>query len=177
MYFNNFPSRGFDGSLIDGAKRHAVTFHMEWSARDEWNAWLSTNGVFVTEAPASLYAKGDMEKGSWTDWNMRAWLMWWHVPVASVGGTDYTSLRAAIDAAHGVPIELLAPNVADFTDERVSLAKNEGFAVFEDAEHVLGYDPGVPPAPWKLAVSHQTRDGAAVLVYKAVGPAMLILVR
>ena len=178
VYFNNFPSRGFDESLIDGAKSRAVTFHMEWSAKDEWNAWMETNGAFMVAAPETLYSKGELEHGtSWSDWRPRANLTWWHVPIASVGGTDYTSLRAAIDAAGGAPITLLAPCVADFTDERVSLAKDESFAVFDDAEHVLGYDPGVPPAPWKLAVSHQTRDGAAVLVYKAVGPAMLILVR
>lgn len=179
VYFNNFPSRGFDSSLIDGAKRHAVTFHMEWSAKDEWDAWMSTNEQFTVQAPESAYATGDMEPGanSWTDWKTRAWLMWWHVPLASVGGTDYTSLRAAIDAADGAAITLLAPSVADFTDERVSLAKDEGFAVFDDAEHVLGYDPGVPPAPWKLSVSHQTLNGVAVVVYKAAGPAMLILIK
>ena len=46
IYFNNFPSRGFDSSVFDGGKRHAVTFHMEWSARDEWNAWMSTNEIW-----------------------------------------------------------------------------------------------------------------------------------
>lgn len=178
VYFNNFPSRGFDSSLIDGGKRHAVTFHMEWSARDEWNAWMSTNTVFVTDPPASPYAKGDLEKGSWTDWNMRVWLMWWHVPVASVGGTDYTSLRAAMAAAADSPITLLAPSVADFTDERVSLDKNESLVVVDDGEHVLGYLPGVPDVPgWELVRSCQTWDGTAVIVYKAVGPGTLILVK
>ena len=178
IYFNSFPSRGFDGSLIDGGKRHAVTFHMEWSARDEWNAWMSTNGVFVTEPPASPYAKGDLEKGSWTDWNNRVWLMWWHVPLATVGGTDYTSLRAAIDAAHGAAIELLAPSVADFTDERVSLAKNESFAVVDDPECVLGYEPGIPDSEgWKLAVSRRTVSGVPVVEYKAVGPVLILLVK
>ena len=179
VYFNNFPSRGFDGSLIDGAKSHAVTFHMEWSAKDDWNDWMETNGVFMVEAPETPYSKGELEHGtSWSDWRPRAYLMWWHTPIASVGGTDYTSLRAAIDAADGAPITLLAPSVADFTDERVSLAKNEGFAVIDDAEHVLGYDPGVPDAPgWKLAVSRQTRGETPVVVYKAVGPAMLIMMK
>lgn len=178
VFFNNFPARGFDSSLIDGGKRHAVTFHMEWSARDEWNAWMSTNGVFVTESPASPYAKGDLEKGSWTDWNNRVWLMWWHVPLASVGGTDYTSLRAAIDAAHGAAIELLAPSVADFTDERVSLAKNESFAVVDDPEFVLGYEPGIPDSKgWKLAVSRRTVSGVQVVEYKAVGPVLILLVK
>lgn len=178
VYFNNFPSRGFSSSLIDGGKRHAVTFHMEWSARDEWNAWMSTNTVFVTDPPASPYAKGDLEKGSWTDWNMRVWLMWWHVPVASVGGTDYTSLRAAMAAAADSPITLLAPSVADFTDERVSLDKNESLVVVDDGEHVLGYLPGVPDVPgWELVRSCQTWDGTAVIVYKAVGPGTLILVK
>ena len=178
IYFNNFPSRGFDSSVFDGGKRHAVTFHMEWSARDEWNAWMSTNTVFVTDPPASTYAKGDLEKGSWTDWNMRVWLMWWHVPVASVGGTDYTSLRTAMAAADGAAIELLAPSVADFTDERVSLDRNEALVVVDDEDRVLGYEPGFPDSPgWKLAVSRQTRDGTPVVVYKAVGPAMVILLK
>ena len=35
---------------------------------------------------------------------------------------------------------------------------------------------GVPDAPgWKLAVSRQTRGETPVVVYKAVGPAMVIL--
>lgn len=29
IYFANFPARGFDASVIDGCKNHAVTFHME----------------------------------------------------------------------------------------------------------------------------------------------------
>ena len=176
IYFNNFPSRGFDSSVFDGGKRHAVTLHMEWSAKDDWDAWMSTNTVFVTDPPASPYAKGDLEKGSWTDWSMRVWLMWWHPPIASVGGTEYTSLRAAMAAAAGAAIELLAPCVADFTDERVSLDKNEALVVVNDDGHVLGYEPGVPDAPgWKLAVSRQTRGETPVVVYKAVGPAMVIL--
>jgi hypothetical protein len=118
-----------------------------------------------------------MEHGtSWTDWRPRVYLMWWHAPIASVGGTEYTSLRAAMAAAAGAAIELLAPCVADFTDERVSLDKNEALVVVNDDGHVLGYEPGVPDAPgWKLAVSRQTRGETPVIVYKAVGPAMLIL--
>lgn len=47
-----------------------------------------------------------------------------------------------------------------------------------DDGHVLGYEPGVPDAPgWKLAVSRQTRGETPVVVYKAVGPAMLILLK
>ena len=42
----------------------------------------------------------------------------------------------------------------------------------------LGYEPGVPDAPgWKLAVSRQTRGETPVVVYKAVGPAMVILLK
>lgn len=179
VYFNNFPSRGFDESMIDGCKNHAVTFHMEWAARDEWNAWMSTNAPFMVAPPETLYSKGEIEHGtSWTDWRPRVYLMWWHAPIASVGGTDYTSLRAAMAAADGVAIELLAPSVADFTDERVLLDKNESFVVVDDEDHVLGYEPGVPDAPgWKLATSRQTRDGTPVVVYKAVGPAMIILLK
>ena len=179
VYFNNFPSRGFDESLIDGAKNHAVTFHMEWSAKDEWNAWMETNGVFMVAAPETPYSKGELEHGtSWSDWRPRAYLMWWHTPIASVGGTDYTSLRAAMAAAADSPITLLAPSVADFTDERVSLEKNEALVVVNDDGHVLGYEPGVPDAPgWKLAVSRQTRGETPVVVYKAVGPAMLIMMK
>lgn len=178
IYFANFPARGFSSEAFDGGKRHAVTLHMEWSAKDDWDAWMSTNTVFVTDPPASTYAKGDLEKGSWTDWNMRVWLMWWHTPIASVGGTDYTSLRAAMAAAAGAAIELLAPCVADFTDERVALEKNEALVVVNDDGHVLGYEPGVPDAPgWKLAVSRQTRGETPVVVYKAVGPAMVILLK
>lgn len=177
VYFNNFPFRGFDESVIDGCKSHAVTFHMEWAARDEWNAWMSTNTAFMAAAPETLYSKGEMEHGtSWTDWRPRVYLMWWHAPIASVGGTEYTSLRAAMAAASGAAIELLAPCVADFTDERVALEKNEALVVVNDDGHVLGYEPGVPDAPgWKLAVSRQTRGETPVVVYKAVGPAMLIL--
>lgn len=177
VYFNNFPFRGFDESVIDGCKSHAVTFHMEWAARDEWNAWMSTNTAFMAAAPETLYSKGEMEHGtSWTDWRPRVYLMWWHAPIASVGGTEYTSLRAAMAAAADSPITLLAPCVADFTDERVSLEKNEALVVVNDDGHVLGYEPGVPDAPgWKLAVSRQTRGETPVVVYKAVGPAMLIL--
>lgn len=177
VYFNNFPFRGFDESVIDGCKSHAVTFHMEWAARDEWNAWMSTNTAFMAAAPETLYSKGEMEHGtSWTDWRPRVYLMWWHTPIASVGGTEYTSLRAAMAAASGAAIELLAPCVADFTDERVALEKNEALVVVNDDGHVLGYEPGVPDAPgWKLAVSRQTRGETPVVVYKAVGPAMLIL--
>jgi hypothetical protein len=179
VFFNNFPSRGFDESLIDGAKNRAVTFHMEWSAKDEWNAWMETNGVFMIAAPETPYSKGELEHGtSWSDWRPRANLMWWHVPIASVGGTDYTSLRAAIDAADGAAITLLAPSVADFTDERVSLDKNEALVIVDAEDRVLGYEPGIPNAPgWKLAVSRQTRDGTPVIVYKAAGPATLILMK
>lgn len=179
VYFNNFPFRGFDESVIDGCKSHAVTFHMEWAARDEWNAWMSTNTAFMAAAPETLYSKGEMEHGtSWTDWRPRVYLMWWHAPIASVGGTEYTSLRAAMAAASGAAIELLAPCVADFTDERVSLDKNEALVVVNDDGHVLGYEPGVPDAPgWKLAVSRQTRGETPVVVYKAVGPAMVILIK
>ena len=179
VYFNNFPSRGFDESVIDGCKNHAVTFHMEWAARDEWNAWMSTNAPFMVAEPETLYSKGEIEHGtSWSDWRPRAYLMWWHPPIASVGGTDYTSLRAAMAAATGAAIELLAPNAADFTDERVLLEKNEALVVVNDDEHVLGYEPGIPDAPgWKLAVSRQTRDGTPVIVYKAVGPARILLLK
>lgn len=179
VYFNNFPFRGFDESVIDGCKSHAVTFHMEWAARDEWNAWMSTNTAFMAAAPETLYSKGEMEHGtSWTDWRPRVYLMWWHTPIASVGGTEYTSLRAAMAAASGAAIELLAPCVADFTDERVALEKNEALVVVNDDGHVLGYEPGVPDAPgWKLAVSRQTRGETPVVVYKAVGPAMVILIK
>ena len=179
IYFNNFPARGFDSSVFDGGKRHAVTLHMEWAARDEWNDWLSTNGVFMASAPETAYSKGEMEKGtSWTDWRTRQYLMWWHPPIASFGGTDYTSLRAAMAAAAGAAIELLAPSVADFTDERVSLDKNEALVVVDAEDRVLGYEPGVPDAPgWKLSVSRQTRGGTDVIVYKAVGPATVILMK
>ena len=179
VYFNNFPSRGFHSEAFDGCKSRAITLHMEWAARDEWNAWMSTNTAFMAAAPETLYSKGEMEHGtSWTDWRPRVYLMWWHPPIASVGGTDYTSLRAAMAAAHGSAIELLAPNVADFTDERVVLEKNEALVVVNDDGHVLGYEPGVPDAPgWKLAVSRQTRGETPVVVYKAVGPAMLILLK
>lgn len=178
IYFANFPARGFSSSAFDGSKRHAVTLHMEWAARDEWNAWMSTNEAFVVSAPETPYSKGDMEKGAWTDWSMREYLMWWHPPVASFGGTDYTSLRAAMAAAAGAAIELLAPSVADFTDERVSLEKNEELVVVDDEDHVLGYEPDVPDAPgWKLAVSRQTWDGTPVVVYKAVGPGLVIVLK
>jgi hypothetical protein len=93
-------------------------------------------------------------------------------------GTDYTSLRAAMAAAAGAAIELLAPSVADFTDERVSLDKNEALVIVDAEDRVLGYEPGIPDAPgWKLAVSRQTRDGTPVIVYKAAGPATLILMK
>ncbi len=83
-----------------------------------------------------------------------------------------------MEAAGGSPITLLAPSVADFTEERVSLTKNESFAIVDDAEHTLGYLPGVPDSPgWKLAQSRQTRDGIAVIVYKAVGPGTILLVK
>ena len=50
--------------------------------------------------------------------------------------------------------------------------------VVNDDGHVLGYEPGVPDAPgWKLAVSRQTRGETPVIVYKAVGPAMVILLK
>ena len=178
IYFANFPARGFSSEAFDGGKRHAVTLHMEWAARDEWNAWMSTNEAFVVSAPETPYSKGDMEKGAWTDWSMREHLMWWHPPIASVGGTDYTSLRAAMAAAAGAAIELLAPNVADFTDERVLLEKNEALVVVDDEDHILGYEPGVPDATgWELAVSRQTRNGTPVIIYKAVGPATVLLLK
>ena len=177
VYFANFPARGFDASMIDGCKRHAVTFHMEWAARDEWNAWMSTNAAFMVAQPETTYSKGEIEHGtSWSDWRPRVYLMWWHAPIASVGGTDYTSLRTAMAAADGAAIELLAPCVADFTDERVSLARNEELVVLDDEDHVLGYEPGVPDSPgWKLATSRQIRGETPVVVYKAIGPGTLIL--
>ena len=56
------------------------------------------------------------------------------------------------------------------------LDKNKALVVVNDDGHVLGYEPGVPDAPgWKLAVSRQTRGETPVVVYKAVGPAMVIL--
>lgn len=140
---------------------------------------MSTNTAFMVAEPETLYSKGEIEHGtSWSDWRPRVYLMWWHPPIVSVGGTDYTSLRTAMAAADGAAIELLAPSVADFTDERVSLGRDEELVVVDDEDRVLGYEPGVPDGPgWKLVVSNQTRDGTPVVVYKAVGPGTVILVK
>lgn len=69
-------------------------------------------------------------------------------------------------------------NVALDRQQRVLLDKNKALVVVNDDGHVLGYEPGVPDAPgWKLAVSRQTRGETPVVVYKAVGPAMVILLK
>ena len=90
--------------------------------------------------------------------------------------------HSGVDRPVGLPQRRLEHrpqrNVAHDRQQRVLLDKNKALVVVNDDGHVLGYEPGVPDAPgWKLAVSRQTRNGTPVIIYKAVGPAMVILLK
>ena len=164
----NFGSYG----MIAG--KSPITHHFQYDDRTEWEAFeadISNKTNMDIVFPASMF-----ETGTW-GWNGNHTVMWWRTPVAEFDGVTYKKLADAIAAAGRSPIALLPPNVAEYTDERVALGTDEGFVVLDDG-NVLGYEPEVVAGEgWKLSVSHQTLDGVAVVVYKAAGPATLILVK
>ena len=164
----NFGSYG----MIAG--KSPITHHFQYDDRTEWEAFeadISNKTNMDIVFPASMF-----ETGTW-GWNGNHTVMWWRTPVAEFDGVTYKKLADAIAAAGRSPIALLPPNVAAYTDERVALGTDEVFVVLDNGNE-LGYEPEVVAGEgWKLSISHQTLDGVAVVVYKAAGPATLILVK
>ncbi len=164
----NFGSYG----MIAG--KSPITHHFQYDDKTEWEAFeadISNKTNMDIVFPATTFATG-----TW-GWNGNHVVMWWRTPVAEFGGVTYKKLAEAIAVAGRSPISLLPPNVAEYTDERVTLGTDEGFVVLDDG-NVLGYEPEVTAGEgWKLSVSHQTLNGVPVVVYKAAGPASMVLVK
>lgn len=167
------PFTGGNCAVID--KKNPVTHHLEYDDRADWEAAVANgfgNASATLVLPATVFGKG-----TW-GWNGAHTVVWWRTPVAQIGETTYKRLADAVVAANGSTITLLPPNVAEYTDERISLGKGQWFVVPDDPGHLLGYEPYVDPAGgWKLSVSHQTLGGIDVIVYKATGPGTMVLVR
>lgn len=164
----NFGSYG----MIAG--KSPITHHFQYDDKTEWEAFeadISNKTNMDIVFPSSMF-----ETGTW-GWNGSHAVLWWRTPVAEFNGVAYKKLADAIATAGRSPISLLPPNVAAYTDERVTLGTDEGFVVLDDG-NVLGYEPEVTAGEgWKLSVSHQTLGGVAVVVYKAAGPGTMILVK
>ena len=174
VWWNSIPSsidtsvNGFitaKGSTVD---------HLDWNDKAAWeeyaSAWTGDSRQQLTVPPSPF------GEGKW-GWAQSHKVYWHNQPIAEVGGIQYARLADAIAAANGAPIAILPDSLAQWTQERVALGRDEGFAILDDG-HVLGYEPSVDPAGgWKLAVSHKTLNGDPAVVYKAVGPGLLILLK
>lgn len=160
-------------AVID--KKSPATHHLQYDDKTAWEAAVANgfgNASAALALPVAMFGEG-----TW-GWNGSHKVVWWRTPVARIGETTYKSMADAVVAANGATIALLPPNVAEYTDERISLDKGQWFVVPDDDSHLLGYEPFVDPTGgWKLSVSHQTLGGVAVVVYKAAGPGTVILMR
>ena len=161
----NFGSYG----MIAG--KSPITHHFQYDDKTEWEAFeadISNKTNMDIVFPETMFGEG-----TW-GWNCNHVVVWWRTPVAQVGETTYKLLADAIAAADGAIITLLPPDVASYTDERISLGKGQRFVV-SDNGNVLGYEPTVPNG-WKLSISHQTRGTTPVLVYAAQPPGLAIVI-